>query len=32
MIVLSALLVHYFQDTFLFTDAPAIIDSGASAP
>jgi hypothetical protein len=27
MIVLSALLVHYFQDTFLFTDAEAIIDS-----
>ena len=25
MVVLSALLVHYFQDTFLFTDADAII-------
>jgi hypothetical protein len=31
MIVLSALLVHYFQDTFLFTDAEAIIDSGGAA-
>lgn len=31
MIVLSALLVHYFQDTFLFTDAQAIIDSGGMA-
>jgi hypothetical protein len=31
MIVLSALLVHYFQDTFLFTDAQAIIDSGGTA-
>jgi hypothetical protein len=30
MIVLSALLVHYFQDTFLFTDAEAIIDSGGN--
>lgn len=26
MVVLSALLVHYFQDAFLFTDADAIID------
>jgi hypothetical protein len=25
MVVLSALLVHYFQDTFLFTDAEAIL-------
>jgi hypothetical protein len=32
MIVLSALLVHYFQDTFLFTDAQAIIDWGRTAP
>lgn len=31
MIVLSALLVHYFQDTFLFTDAQAIIDRGGTA-
>lgn len=27
MVVLSVLLVHYFQDTFLFTDADAIIAS-----
>jgi hypothetical protein len=32
MVVLSALLVHYFQDTFLFTDAQAIIDSRGTSP